>query len=320
MSNSITREPITFASTEENTEIHGYIWREGENERPRGIVHIVHGMAEHIERYDEFARFLAGHGLIVCGYDHLGHGKSVSNTVSWGVLDPREGANHLVEDVHRMRSLMLARTQGTLPYFIFGHSMGSYVTRVYISRHGEGLAGAVICGTGHVAPLVSKAGNLLARLVSATRGRDHKSVFLDNMAAGGFNKSIENPRTEVDWISTSERNVDEYLADEASGFMFAAGGYAALTALTREACSRQAMRDTPDGLPLLFVAGAGDPVGSMGEGVRHAAHMARDAGVRDVTVKIYEGMRHEILNEDERQLVFDDVLGWLDTHLKGAAR
>ncbi len=320
MTDSIMQEPISFASTDTETTIRGYIWRDESCAKPRGIVQIAHGMAEHIERYDDFARFLAGKGFIVGGYDHLAHGDSISDTVSWGGLDPREGANHLIEDVHRMRSLMLARTPAGLPYFVFGHSMGSYVMRDYIARHGEGLAGAILCGTGYVVPIVSTAGNALSRAIAAFRGKDYKSKLLDSMAAGGFNKVIDDPRTEADWISANEENVDRYLADEKSGFMFPAGGYATLTALTLEACSPGAFRAIPRDLPLLFVAGAEDPIGSMGEGVRKVAEMAREAGVQDVEVRIYEGMRHEILNERDAQLVYDDVATWLDEHLDGGAR
>ena len=287
---------------------------------PRGIVQVAHGMAEHIMRYDDFARFLVSKGFIVGGYDHLGHGDSVSEDVTWGALDPREGANHLIEDVHRMRSLMLAHAPAGLPYFVFGHSMGSYIMRDYIARHGEGLAGAILCGTGYIPPITSKAGGLLARTIAALRGKDYKSKLLDYLVVDSFNKAVKNAETKADWISANKDNVVAYLADEKSGFSFGAGGYATLTALTKEACSPATFRAIPHELPLLFIAGAEDPVGSMGEGVRKVANMAREAGVRDVEVKIYEGMRHEILNEVDRMQVYNDVAAWLDAHLEESAR
>lgn len=315
MADTITREPISFASTDAATTMRGYIWRDESYAEPRGVIQVAHGMAEHIMRYDDFARFLAGKGFIVGGYDHLAHGDSISDTVSWGGLDSREGANHLIEDVHHMRSLMLAHTPAGLPYFVFGHSMGSYIIRDYIARHGEGLAGAILCGTGYIAPVVSTAGNALARVISALRGKDYKSKLLDYLVVDSFNKAIEGAETKADWISANKDNVAAYLADEKSGFSFGAGGYASLTALAKEACSPATFRAIPHELPLLFIAGAGDPVGSMGEGVRKVAKMAREAGVRDVTVNIYEGMRHEILNEVDRMQVYDDVAAWLDEHV-----
>ena len=319
MAHTITQEPISFPSTDAATTIRGYIWRDRERTAPRGIVQIAHGMAEHIERYDDFARFLAGKGFIVGGYDHLAHGDSVSENVLWGGLDPHEGANHLIEDVHRMRSLMLARTPAGLPYFVFGHSMGSYIMRDYIARHGEGLVGAILCGTGYIPPIASKAGGMLARTIAALRGKDYKSKLLDYLVVDSFNKAVKDAGTKADWISTNKDNVAAYLADEKSGFSFGAGGYATLTALTKEACAPATFRAIPHGLPLLFIAGAEDPVGSMGEGVRKVAQMAREAGVRDVEVKIYDGMRHEILNEIDHMRVYDDVMAWLDQHLDGGA-
>ena len=283
MADTITQEPVSFPSTDAETTIHGYIWRDEGCASPRGIIQIAHGMAEHIERYDDFARFLASKGFIVGGYDHLAHGESVSQSTSWGELDPRNGANHLIEDVHRMRSYMLAHTPAGLPYFVFGHSMGSYIMRDYIARQGDGLAGAILCGTGYVAPIVSKAGNMLSRVIAAIRGKGYESKLLDSMAAGGFNRVIDDP-------------------------------------LTREACDPKTFRAIPQSLPLLFIAGAEDPVGSMGKGVRKVAAMAREAGIRDVEVRIYEGMRHEILNERDAQAVYDDVLTWLDGHLSGGAQ
>lgn len=316
MTTNITREPVSFMSGDAKTRIHGFIWRDEACSTPRGVLQIVHGMAEHIERYDEFARFLASHGFIVAGYSHLGHGQSVSSEELWGCLPARGGADILIQDVHRMRSLVTARTSSSLPYFLFGHSMGSFVTRAYITRYARGLAGAIICGTGHIPAATSRAGNIVARAIAKLKGESHRSKLLDSLGAGGYNKSIENPRTELDWLSHDEGNVDAYIADERCGFMFSAGGYATLTSLTGEVCTPESARNIPHSLPLLFIAGADDPVGSMGKGVIQTVEMMQAAGVDDVEVKIYDGMRHEILNEANSVLVFDDVLVWLDAHTK----
>ena len=316
MTTTITREPVSFMSEDAKTRIHGFIWRNENCSSPRGIVQIVHGMAEHIERYDDFARFLANHGFVVAGCSHLGHGLSVTSEELWGCLPVRNGADILIEDVHRLRTLVTARISSSLPYFLFGHSMGSFVTRAYITRHARGLAGAIICGTGHIPVATSRAGNLAARLVAKLRGETYRSKLLDSLGAGGYNKSVDNPRTELDWLSHNEDNVDAYRADKRCGFMFSAGGYATITSLTGEVCAPESTRKIPRDLPLLFIAGADDPVGSMGEGVVQAVEMARAAGIDDVEVRIYEGMRHEILNETNNGLVYDDVLAWLGLHAK----
>lgn len=314
MSSPITCEPVSFPSTDGKTQIHGYCWSSQDVEDVKAVVLLAHGMEEHIERYDDFARFLVSQGFLVFGHDHLGHGESVNDPSEWGCLPVDDGATILVEDLHRLRSLASARCKPGTPCFVFGHSMGSFVVRSYIARHGDGLAGAIICGTGFIPTATSRAGNMAAHLIAAMRGADYQSTLLDNMGVGAYNKSIESPRTRVDWLSYDEENVDTYLADERCGFMFSTGGYATVTALTGEVCSKQCAASIPKSLPLLYISGVDDPVGSMGKGVEASAALARDAGVEDVEVKLYEGMRHEILNEADKQLVYEDVAGWLDKH------
>ena len=314
MSDAVSCEPLSFLSSNQKTQIQGFMWKDAEIADPRGIMLIAHGMEEHIKRYDAFARFLAEHGYIVFGHSHLGHGESVDDSSQWGCLPALDGAKILVKDMHRLRSLAVARTSPGLPVFLFGHSLGSFVCRSYITRYGSGLAGVVICGTGHVAPGLSNTGNRLARLISKLRGEDYCSKLLDNMGVGSYNKSIKNPRTKLDWLSYNEENIDRYIADSACGFMFSAGGYATVTALTGEVCTRQSADKIPHELPLLFVSGIDDPVGDMGKGVKKSAELAKEAGVKDVEIKLYEKMRHEILNETDAHVVFDDVLTWLDAH------
>jgi len=313
MTHTNEREAVGFTSTDGHTQIHGEIW--WPDGQARGVVQMVHGMAEHIMRYEPFARFLNAHGFVVCGHDHLGHGKSVDSPSRWGCLPARGGRDVLVGDTGRMRALMREHLDGAIPYFLFGHSMGSFVTRAYIAECGYGLAGAVICGTGHIPPQTSGAGNALARVIAKVRGEDYVSSLLGNLSVGAYAKAIENPRTPLDWLSYDEANVDAYIADPMCGFSFSAGGNATLTALTREVCTAECCARVPKDLPLLYVAGDGDPVGSMGAGVRTAAQMATDAGSRDVTCTIYEHMRHEILNEADGERVMSDIVAWMEDRI-----
>lgn len=312
---TVFRKEISFPSWGTDVEVFGDVWGAGTDDAPRAVVQIVHGMSEHIGRYDHFARFLACRGFAVCGLDHVGHGRSVKDPSKRGHIPARNGRDVLVQNVLKLHDAMRARYGDQVPYFLFGHSMGSFVTRVYICDYADDLAGAVICGTGHVEPQVSKAGHLLARAVARLRGEEHVSELLHRMADGAYSDAVPNARTPLDWLSANAENVDAYMADEACGAPFTAGGYATLTALVADACSAPNIARIPKALPLYFVAGAQDPVGSNGAGVRTAANMARKAGVRDVEVKIYEGMRHEILNETGRDEVYADVLNWLERHL-----
>ena len=308
----IVREPIEFASADTKTTIKGWVWLpEGE---PKAVVQITHGMAEHIERYDEFARFLADRGFAVCGHNQIGHGASVTDG-RYGCLPEHNGPEVLVADVDTLRHLAQTRFGADLPYFLFGHSLGSFITRAYIARHGLGLAGAIICGTGHVPPATSKAGNMVCHLIARFKGADAVSGLLDGMGVGAYSKAIKDADTPLDWLSYNKENVERYAADPLCGFSFSAGGYATVTALTGEVCTPACFDRTPKELPLLFIAGDGDPVGNMGEGVRTAYQMARDAGSKDAYCIIYEHMRHEILNEDERGRVMEDVANWLEERL-----
>ena len=308
---------VTFTSTDGTSTIHARIWRPlgALSERPRAIVQIVHGMSEHVRRYDEFAKYLCDRGYAVCGDDHIGHGASAAPDKR-GCMPARNGNEVLIDDEHALRALVCAEFPADTPYVFFGHSMGSFITRCYLGRHGEGLAAAVICGTGTIPVAVSRAGHAAARVLAAIRGDDHRSKLLDSMGAGGYGKVVPGP-TGLEWLSHNEDNVAAYIADDECGFMFSAGGYAALTALTAEACSQACAASVPHDLPLLYIAGDGDPVGDMGRGVRAAAKLAQDAGSVDVTCKIYEHMRHEILNEEKRTDVFADVAAWLDSKTEG---
>ena len=305
-----TREEIWFDSTDGTSKIHGYIWWPASDQRV-GVVQLVHGMAEYIGRYDAFARFLAEHGYVVCGHDHIGHGQSCDPSLH-GKLPLREGKAVLVGDVDKLRTLMAERVSPELPYFIFGHSMGSFVVRSYIAGHGEGLAGAIVCGTGFIPPATSSMGQLVAKVVATFKGADSTSGLLDSLSTGGYAKAIKNIRTPLDWLSYDEKNVDDYIADADCGFSFSAGGIATLTSLTREVCDKVSAARVPKDLPLLYIAGDADPVGDAGKGVQASVQLVKDAGVRDVTCIIYGHMRHEILNEAEHKKVFDDVLAWLE--------
>lgn len=315
MEDEVRLETVHFTSTDTKTPIHGVIWWPPQRNVARGVVQLVHGMAEHIMRYDDFARFLARSGFIVCGHDHIGHGESVLSRAEWGRMPTRGGRDILVGDVGKMRSLIRERVDAKLPHILFGHSMGSFVVRAYIAECGQGLAGAIICGTGHIAPAMSNVGNMLAQAFSLTRGESYVSKLLGNLSVGSYAKAIENARTPLDWLSYNTKNVDDYIADERCGFAFAAGGNATLTALTKEVCSHKSIARIPHDLPLLFIAGDGDPVGDMGKGVRTVVRMVKEAGCADVTCKIYEHMRHEILNEDDHQRVYDDVRNWIEERI-----
>ncbi len=255
-----------YPSADGKTAIRALLWEPDAAEQPegsetperlrysdvRGIVQVVHGMSEHVVRYAHFAKFLVESGFVVCANHHVGHGESVSDAQDLGHMPARDGAEVLVRDVHALRGIMQARFGSEVPYVMFGHSMGSFITRKYISEHGEGLAAAVLCGTGQQAAALSMAGNALANALARLRGERYKSGLLHSMADGAYSKAVKNPRTDFDWLSTDPAQVDAYINDSECGQMFTVGGYATLTALTGEVVRAESASKVPKVLPLLL--------------------------------------------------------------------
>lgn len=282
--------------------------------QPKAVFQIVHGMAEHIDRYDDFARYLVKRGFVVCAEDHVGHGGTVDRESDYGHM-PLHGGNEVaVGDVHTLHSMM-ARELPDVPYVLYGHSMGSFIVRAYIARYGDELTACVLSGTGNPPKGLSKAGRTLAHFIASINGERHRSKLIDNMGAGAYGKKIKDARTQLDWLSTDDAVVDAYIADPRCGFMFTVGGYATLLDLTAEVVTPECAAEVPKNLPVLFVAGDGDPVGDMGEGVKAAAQLLRDAGVTEVDEIIYKGMRHEIHNEIGHEKVYDDIATWVEEHV-----
>lgn len=322
MEDAVFTVPISFVSHTKKANINAKLWTSTKfggpddpgTEDPKAVIQIVHGMAEYIDRYDDFARYLVGRGFVVCAEDHVGHGGSATGPDDYGHMPLKGGKNVVVGDVHTLHR-MVARTFPDVPYVLYGHSMGSFIARAYIARYGDELDACVLSGTGNVPASMSKMGNALARFIASIRGDHYRSKIIDNMGAGAYGKKIENARTPLDWLSTDPAVVDAYIADDLCGFMFTVGGYATLLDLTAEVVTPECAEKVPKGLPVFFVAGDGDPVGDMGEGVKAAAQLLRDAGVQMVDCKIYEGMRHEIHNEIGKEQVYDDIATWIEAHV-----
>lgn len=300
---------ISYPSHDNASTIRALVWEPDDAARPdfspRAVVQIVHGMSEHVERYAPFAEFLVGRGFVVCANDHVGHGKTAGER-DLGHMPLANGADVLVEDVHALREKVCERYPHAR-HVMFGHSMGSFVTRVYLTRHADGLSAAILCGTGQQPRIQTVAGRVITRLIAQIRGERHVSRFVDSLGAGAYGRAIKDARTDVDWISSDPDVVDEYIADPLCGQPFTVGAYATLASLVADATDARLARRVPKDLPLLFVAGAEDPVGDCGRGVARAVDEYRNAGVRLVEMGIYPGARHEILNEPCREAVWHDV-------------
>lgn len=313
------KQELFYESRDGKTQIHGVIWKPdcmlGEHARkPKCVIQIVHGMEEYIERYDAFAQFMNKHDICVIGNDHLGHGQSVSDQVMHGYFGEDDIATVVVRDVHRLKKMVQEQVPD-VPFFIMGHSMGSFITRNYISRYGTGIAGAVIMGTGYISGALLGVGCFLARTIALFRGWEYKSPLLRKISHGAYLNRIENSRTEFDWLSVNEENVDCYVADPLCGFGFTVNGYYTLFTFIKRAQSSSWRKKVPKQLPMYFVAGTEDPVGNYGEGVKKAFSLYQKVGIRNLSMKLYEKNRHEILQEKNKEQVTQDIYAWITEHL-----
>ena len=276
-----------------------------------GIVQIVHGIAEHIDRYDDFARFLADNGYIVVLHDQLGHGKSIADPADTGFFAEKNGWDTAVQDIRILHNKTAEKFPGK-PFFLFGHSMGSFLARTYLIYFRTGLDGAVISGTGQQSAALIKGGKLMSSLEVRRHGGRYKSDMLNKMAFGSYNDKLENVRTGYDWLSRNEAVVDAYNADPLCGFVPSAGLLRDMMGGIEFISGGKNIARMKKDLPVMFVSGDCDPVGEHGKGVIRAYKSFLKAGMTDVTMKLYHGGRHEMLNEINNDEVYRDILCWLN--------
>ena len=302
---------FTFISKDGHTPVHAVRWIP-DHGRCRGVLQITHGMQEFIERYAPFAEYLTGQGYVVAGHDHIGHGQSVLSREDWGYFAPGRAGRILVQDMDQLRRITQKQYPG-VPYFMLGHSMGSFLLRRYIASRGKGLAGAIIMGTGFTDPRIAKGGVSLTNLMASLLGWRHRSTFLTKMAISGsgrFDMTGKDPSNS--WLTKDAGIAKWYYSQPACTFTFTLNGYRHLFDTVRMVCQQEFADRTPVNLPVLLVSGEDDPVGGYGKGVRRVFDLYKKAGIKDLNIKLYENDRHEILNETDRQNIYRDILDWMD--------
>ena len=302
---------IFYPSHDGETTIHACIWRpEGEI---KGVIQIIHGMTEYAARYTPFAEFLNAHGYLVCAEDHLGHGKSVKSENELGYFNKQRSTQIVIDDIRALQLAVKKQTEGK-PYFVLGHSMGSFFCRKYISLYGKDFDGAVIMGTGFKDVFTLEFALAFVRMNALFFGWHHRSKLIKKLAFGSYNKKFMPYKTDNDWLSADRSNVTAYNADPLCGFAFTNNGYNILFNIIKQACSHKTIESVPKDLPVYFVAGASDPVGSYGKGVKKAKKKFDEADIKDVSITLYEGARHEILNDVCKEDVMRDVLSFFEKH------
>lgn len=280
---------------------------------PRAMLQISHGMCEYFLRYEGFAEYLSEQGILVFGHDHLGHGHTAKAPEELGFTAEGGGAEILCADVRRVAEHMHTRYPD-LPLLLFGHSMGSFIARAVLEEDASLYRAAIICGTGGP-DTPAGAGKLLASLLIALRGERYRSTFLKGVAFSGYNKKFEKNCDPNAWLTRDEAIVERYNADPFCTYVFTLRGYHDLFSLVERVSRRAWAEEMPKELPLLLMSGEMDPVGSWGKGVRLVDTALQKAGVKDVTLRLYPEMRHEILNEIGKETVWRETLEWINARI-----
>lgn len=282
---------------------------------PRAVVQIAHGIAEYIDRYDEFMAFLAQNGFVAVGNDHLGHGKSIGAPEDMGFFAESMGWMYEVEDMDNLRGIM-RREYPDLPYIFFGHSMGSFLTRTYIIQHPEKYDAVILSGTGHQGAALVEAGYALASAAVKLYGPHKRGEKLNNICFGAYNKAFEPARTPFDWLNRDEAEVDKYVSDPLCGFVATVSLFRDMMGGIKFITSQKNIDSMNKEPPVYFMSGDADPVGENGKGVERAYRAFCAAGLKDVSMRLYPGGRHEMLNELNKREVYQDVVNWIDSKME----
>ena len=307
------KDEFTYLSADKKTNIHAITCLPKDNQFTR-VFQIIHGMCEYIERYIPFIEYLTTKGFVVVGHDHLGHGQSVNNPDDLGYFGEPDPSDLLIKDIHSLRKITEKKFPN-LPYFICGHSMGSYLLRQYICDYSKGLAGIIIIGTGYMSPCESLMSLGFLNFMACIKGMRHRSKLAKKISIemGPYKKyDHENKDVNNSWVTRDPEIVRQYYNDKKCQFDFTINGFYGLVQAIRYSCNPSNVARIKKDIPILFVSGDNDPVGKNGEGVKKSYEIMKLVGSVDVTLKLYEGSRHEVLNELNRKEVFEYILNWIN--------
>lgn len=304
---AIIKTEGSYRSADKEHDLHYCVWTPEGN--PRGVIQICHGMNEFIERYQATAEYLAGLGYVICGNDMLGHGEACPPD-DRGFFGSEDGVENIVADVEGLRLIMRKRYR-MLPYFLLGHSMGSFVARAYVTRYPDALDGLILCGTSGTVKSV-KNGLKLLRLLIALKGERYRSPFVYKLAYKGYNDRFAAEKDPVAWLSKNVENRQAAYNDERFNFIFTLRGYQTLLLLLQEISDPQWALDYPKSLPVLVLSGKDDPVGAYGSGPHEICDRLQDADVAEISLRLYDNCRHELFNEPEASDILREMGEWID--------
>ncbi|MCJ8008779.1 alpha/beta hydrolase [Lederbergia wuyishanensis] len=303
---------INWLMMEDGVEIYIKKWVETDT-KPVAILQLAHGMAEHIDRYEDFAEHLVQNGIFVYGNDHRGHGETGEKSGTIGFFAKENGFDRVVDDLFRINQ-SIRDEYPNIPIFLMGHSMGSFLVRRYIQQYSSSVLGVILSGTAGSPGFAGKLGKLIAKWEGSIKGTKAPSPFLDRLSFGSFNKGIENPKTTFDWLSRDKNEVEKYINDPRCGFVCSSGFFYDLFEGLEKIHNPNLNQSIPKDLPMLFFSGDKDPVG--GNKVLQVIEQYKEIGLSNIESTFFKDGRHEMLNEINKHEVFLLVQKWIMTQLQ----
>lgn len=285
-----------------------------EDTKPKAVIQIAHGMAEHVLRYQGFAKVLVKEDFVVYGNDHRGHGRTAGSLENIGYFADENGWDLVTEDMKELTNI-IKNENPNIPVFLLGHSMGSFLSRTYIQRYGKEINGVILSGTGGNSGIIGDAGIFIAKREIKHNSKRAKSEKLNNLSFGNFNKAFAPNRTEFDWLSRDNNAVDSYVEDPLCGDIFTAGFFYDMLTGLKNLNKKENIKKIPKNLPIYIISGEKDPVGKNTKGVLQVYNSYKKAGINDVVYNFYKDARHEILNETNKEDIYIDIINWLNEHI-----
>ena len=298
----------------DGAQIFTYRWMPDNASDVKGAVQIAHGMVEHGARYERFADTLTKAGYAVYANDHRGHGKTAGSLDKVGYFADEMGWEKVVVDMHTLTGIIKKECPNK-PFFLFGHSMGSLLSRYYAMHYARELSGLVLSGTAGDPGALGKIGIFVATIEAKIKGEKAKSNLMNKLSFGAFNNAFKPNRTDYDWLSRDNAEVDKYVNDPWCGAVCTAGFWCDFLGGISYINRKENIAKIPKNLPIYIFSGAKDPVGADTKGVSQVYDTLKNAGIGDMTLKFYEDARHETLNEINRNEVFTDVIAWMNKHI-----
>ena len=305
----MNKREFYYPSSDGKTGIHAVEW--SPDESPKAILQITHGVTEYILRYEEFAEYLTNKGILVVGNDHIGHGSSIAENAKPMYFGPEGSFKYAVDDVNTLYKTTKEKYEN-IPYIILGFSLGSFIVRRFLIDYPDTVDGAILVGTGQIAPIKIKIAKFIAKSEAKKHGDDNPTPMIKSLSFDNYNKLFKPNRTDYDWLCLSKTSLDKYIKDEKRGKELSAGLFREMLSGMEYTGNLENIKKMNKDIPIIFLSGEMDPVGEKGKSVKKAYSDFKKVGIEDVSTKLYKDLRHDILHEDNAEQIYQDILEFIN--------